>query len=160
MGEVHPLRQTALQALEDECALLHDQLAGAEKEIRGWRTRYANLARDRQSEAEADPLWPMAVRLFAYWRRRAGHERAEWTAVRFDMVRRLLGRPDGLERALRAISGCLSDPWRVEKGLTLFEDVFETQKALERCLAKCPKDWRPPPGMPPSSETKKAPSRS
>ncbi len=148
MGEIHEFqpRETAQQALENELGVLHDQLAGAEKEIRAWRTRYANLERDKLAEAERDVLWPLGVRLFSYWKRRSGHSRAEWTAARFQMVRMLLAKPDGLERALRAISGCLSDPWRVEKHLDLWEHIFESQKALESCLAKCPKNWQPPPG--------------
>ncbi len=149
MAEVHHLkdhRQTIQEALEDECAVLHDQLAGAEKDVRAWRMRYANLKRDVQAESEADPLWPLAVRLFKYHQRVCGHLRAEWTPERFRMVRRLLSSPDGLERALRAISGCMADAWRVEKGLTMFEDVFESTKKFERCLSRCPKNWQPPPG--------------
>ena len=147
-ADLRVIKQTTQQALEAELEIVHDQLAGAEREIRGWRTRYANLVRDRQAEAEADQLWPLAVRLFAYWKRCSGHTRAEWTAGRFDLVRTLLSKPDGLERALRAISGTLSDEWRVEKGLTMFEDIFESQKKLERAIAKCPAGWKPPPATP------------
>jgi hypothetical protein len=134
------------QALEAENEELHRQLSGAEKEIRAWRTRYANLERDVEAEAREDPLWPLALRTFKYWQRAANHPRAEWTAPRFRMIKRLLEQPDGLERALRAISGCLSDDWRREKHLDLWEHIFESQKALEGCIAKCPKDWEPPKG--------------
>ena len=140
------VQQTPQQALEAENEELHRQLAGAEKEIRAWRTRYANLERDVEQESREDPLWPIALRTFKYWQRVAKHPRAEWTAQRFRMVKRLLSQPDGLERALRAISGAIADDWRREHGLTLWEDVFESQKNLERCIAKCPKGWHPPQG--------------
>ncbi len=151
MGEVHHLkdhRQTIQEALEDECAVLHDQLAGAEREIRGWRTRYANLARDKEAEAREDPQWPTALRLFKYHNRVFGHERCRWTAPRFFLVQGLLAEPDGLERALRAISGHRRDAWSTQKGRTLWEHVFESQKTLEAAILKAPKNWQPPPGMP------------
>ncbi len=150
MAEVHHLkdhRQTIQEALEDECAGLHDELAELLKKFKGQSRELAELRRDKQAEAEEDALWPLAVRLFTYWRRVSGHSRAKWTYERFSpFVRDLLHEPDGLERALRAISGCLSDAWRVERHLDLWEDILGSHKSLERCLAKCPKNWQPPPG--------------
>ncbi len=150
MAEVHRLkdhRQTIQEALEDECAVLHDQLAGAEKEIRGWRTRYANLARDRQAEAEGDPLWPLGVRLFAYWRRCCDHPRAMWTAARFELCRPFLG---DLEGCLRAVAGARFDPFtRQRKNGTLeryngWELVFRDAGKFESFRERAPKNWRPP----------------
>ncbi len=149
MGEVHDLkdhRQTIQEALEAENAELHRQLAGAETENRAWRTRYANLKADRQAEAEEDPNWPLALRLFKYHNRVFGHERCRWSAARFRMVESLLREPDGLERGLRAIAGHRRDAWSIQRKRTLFDHVFESQKALEGALLRCPKNWKPPPG--------------
>lgn len=65
------------------CSTLEDQLAGADKEIRAWRTRYANLKRDRDAEARKDELWGKAVALFTEWRIATGHMRSGWNAERF-----------------------------------------------------------------------------
>jgi hypothetical protein len=66
---------------------LEDQVAGAERDLNGWRTRHANLLRDREAEARETDIWPAAVEVFDYWRKRTGHRGAEWTMDRFDLIR-------------------------------------------------------------------------
>ena len=148
MGERHlrAVQQTPLQAVEAENEELHRQLAGAESEVRSWRTKYGKLRERKQEEAEEDPLWPLCTRIFIYHGKVFKHEKAEWTAERFFMLKRRIKNEQGAERALRAISGLLSDAWRVEHKQTTFEHVFESPKAFEGCLAKCKADWKPPKG--------------
>lgn len=136
-----------LQALEEENRVLHDQLAGSERDVRAWRVRYRNLERDKQAEAEADPLWALGKRVFVYQCKVCGHEKAIWTPERFRLLKPFLARP-GLEDCLRAVAGAMADEWRRERGLTLFEDIFESRKKFERCLALTPSSWHPPRGMP------------
>jgi hypothetical protein len=107
------------------------------------------MRRDRQAEAEADPLWPLAARLFVYHAKVLNHPNAEWTPERFMMVRKLKGRKSveqWLEECLRAIAGVRSDRWRVAQGLTMWEDCFESRKKFERATEKCPADWSMPAG--------------
>ena len=138
--------QSVLAAVEAENEELHRQLAGAESEVRSWRTKYGKLKERKQEEAEQDPLWPLCTRIFKYHARVFHHEQADWTGERFFMLKRRIKNEQGAERALRAISGLLSDAWRVEHKQTTFEHVFESPKAFEAALAKCPKDWTPPKG--------------
>ncbi len=148
MGELHPFepRQSIQEALEEECAGLHDELSELLKKFKGQSRELAELRRDKLAEAEESPNWPVALRLFKYHNRVFGHETCRWSYTRFAMVEALLAEPDGLERALRAISGHRRDAWSIEKGRTLWEHVFESQKALEGAILRCPKNWQPPPG--------------
>ncbi len=148
MGEIHEFqpRETAQQALEAENAELHRQLAGAEAEVRSWRTKYALLKEELDIEAEEDPNWPLAMRIFIYHGRIFHHERAEWTPKRFRMLSKRLKQKDGLELCLKAIAGLRTDAWRLSKHLTTFEDVFGSEKNFDTMLARCPKNWQPPPG--------------
>jgi hypothetical protein len=66
---------------------LRDELAGAERDLRGWRTRHANLLRDKEAEAEESPVWPAAVRVFDHWRKACKHPGSEWTYDRFELIR-------------------------------------------------------------------------
>ena len=132
---------TSEQALTDEVAVLHEQLAGADRELRAWRSRYARLEADVEAEAKADPL---AERVFCYWQAMTDHPKAELTPLRYRMLSRHLKRKGGLLRALRAIAGARSDAWRHERGLDQFEDLFKSQKGLEYFESRCPADWTPP----------------
>lgn len=146
-GEIRPVTIEGLQA-ENEA--LKDELSELVRKFKGQSRELAEVRRDKQAEAEADPLWPLAVRLFAYHSKACNHPKAEWTAERFAMVRKLRGRKSPaawLEECLRAISGLASDPWRKANGMTMWEDCFESRKKFERALEKCPEDWTPPPGV-------------
>jgi hypothetical protein len=41
------------QALTEQNTILHEQLAGADRELRAWRSRYARLEADVEAEARA-----------------------------------------------------------------------------------------------------------
>lgn len=66
---------------------LEDQLRGAERDLNTWRTRHANLTRDKEGEARESELWPAALEVFDHWRHACGHPKAEWTYDRFEMIR-------------------------------------------------------------------------
>lgn len=147
--ETGELVEVSIESLALELQNVRDERDEIMRKLKGQSLELARLRRTRDAEAEADPLWPLAARLFAYHSKASGHLRAEWTHERFWMVRKLRGKKtleQWLEECLRAISGVLSDAWRVAQGLTMWEDVFESRKKFERALAKCPEDWSPPPG--------------
>jgi hypothetical protein len=118
-----------------------------QRKYQGVLSQLGALRADRQAEAEADPLWPLAMRVFAYHNKVFNHPGAEWTPERFAMVRRRLKAKGGLERCLRAIAGKRTDRWSIEHKKTTFDEVFESAKKFEECLAKAPANWTPPPGM-------------
>lgn len=89
---------------------LNLQLEGAQAEIRGWRTRYGNLKRDKDREARQDARWPLAKEVFDYWRRRCAHPRAKFDADRFHLIAPFLDRY-GIELCQRAIDGAAYDPF-------------------------------------------------
>jgi hypothetical protein len=86
------------------CAELDDQLAGAEKEIRAWRARYAELKRDRDHDAREHNLWGKAVALFTEWRIATNHMRSGWTGERFWLCQPYLQR-DGFVTCRWAVWG-------------------------------------------------------
>ena len=133
------------EILCENCVAREHEVHELLKKLRGQSRELGELRADKQAEAEADPLWPMGIRLFRYWQAVCRHPRAEWTPQRFEMVRRRLRQP-GLETCLRAIAGVHADAWRVQKRLDLWEHIFESQKAFETCLAKCPASWTAPRG--------------
>ena len=135
----------------DELQALRDQVKGLERDIRGWTQRYAELKRDKQAEAEADPLWPMAIRCFKYWQAMTGHTRCAWTVERFDMVRPYLKSSQyGVSSILRAIAGAKHDPWRKPRknGSTYVHDmwdhIFAKPATFEEFCNKAPKGWKRP----------------
>lgn len=92
-----------LQALED-------QIAGQERDLRGWRARYADLKRDREAEAEEDPLWPQVVEVFNYWKKTCRHPRSPFTVDRFEMAAPYV-KKFGKEMCMRAVDGIAFDPF-------------------------------------------------
>lgn len=72
--------------------VLEDSYVGAERDLRTWRARYADLHRDKEGEARESELWPVALRVFDYWRKQCRHPGAEWTLERFEMIRPFLER--------------------------------------------------------------------
>lgn len=66
---------------------LEDEVAGLQRDIRGWAARHAELKRDKDAEAEGSEVWPVALRVFNYWRIQCKHPRSEFTTDRFEMIR-------------------------------------------------------------------------
>jgi len=128
------------------CAGKEHELAELQRKMRGLARELGELREVKRLEAEADKLWPVGVRVFAYHNRLLNHPGAEWNVKRFTMVARELRKKNGLERCLRGIAGKAADRWAREHGHTTFDDVFETAKKFEKCLAKAPADWTMPAG--------------
>jgi hypothetical protein len=85
--------------------------AGAEKEVRAWRVRYANLARDKDQEARDHDLWPKAITLFSEWKVATGKVRSKWSADRFWLCEPYL-RNDGFVLCRWAVWGVAYMPNR------------------------------------------------
>jgi hypothetical protein len=133
----------ALPKLQRELDQLHDQLAGAEREIRSWRARYAELSRDKEEAVRRDPLWARAERLFARWQILCGHTRAKWDYSRFEVVRPFL-KADGYDLCLLAIEGAAYDPYtkpRTNGSVKRFDDwelVFKSRGKFEEFACRAP----------------------
>jgi hypothetical protein len=136
--------------LEARIVQVEDENREHLRAIRSQSYRIGELTRDKQAEAEADPLWPIALRVFSYHGRMCNHEGAEWTLERWNAIRPFLrGRKYGLEKCLRAIAGARFDSWSTRrKNGTLFRfdtfDVIFSQKHFEEFVAKAPPDWKMP----------------
>jgi hypothetical protein len=135
-----------VEPLPPEVLAMQDTIMGLETTVRKQGYEIGRLSRELREEAESDEVWETAKRLFAYHCKITGHKRAEWTPDRFRLVKRRLKKRNGLEACLRAVAGTMADGWRVEKGLTTWEDTFGGQGKFERALAACPSDWKMPKG--------------
>lgn len=120
-----------------QCGEFEKQLAGAEKEIRAWRTRYANLKADKDAEAKAHGLWGWAVALFQEWKQATNHMRSGWNAERFWLCQPYLEQ-DGFVVCRWAVWGIALMPMTktLSTGLVerydSFELCFRTRAHFER----------------------------
>lgn len=101
---VNPATGEQVGTLADARQELEDQVAGLQRDVRGWAARYADLKRDRDAEAKESPVWPAALRVFEHWRCECNHPRSEFSLDRFEMIR------PHLERLSRAKKGRSDDP--------------------------------------------------
>lgn len=92
------------------CSRKDDEIAGLQRDIRGWAARYADLKRNKEAEAEANKLWPVAIEIFNYWREKCSHPGCKWDADRFYLIEPFL-KKDGPELCKRAIDGAAFDPY-------------------------------------------------
>lgn len=92
------------------CAERDDQIRGLERDLNAWRLRYADLARDKERDAELSDHWEAANRLMAYWRERCNHPRSRMSVSRFELIEPFL-RKDGEDLCRRAIDGAAYDPF-------------------------------------------------
>lgn len=90
------------------CARKDDELAGLQRDIRGWAARYAELKRDKESEAQRSRYWPAALEVFEHWQTVCKHPRSGWSADRFFLVEPFL-KKHGVEMCKRAIDGYAFD---------------------------------------------------
>ncbi len=84
-------------------------VAGLERDIRGWTIRYRELKRDKEADARNDPLWPVALEHFNYWKQATGRKGCEWTVERFELIRPYLKRKKHRDYIGRAIDGIAYD---------------------------------------------------
>lgn len=130
------------------CQTIQDQLDGAEREVRSWRSAHAQLKRERDADAPQDPLWPIAAELFRIWKRETKHLRSPWTADRFYDALPLL-KKYGHVVFERAICGIAFDPYtKVRKnGSTQrydgWETLCKTAGQFEEYANRAPKGWVP-----------------
>lgn len=137
------------QILEDcpACEEYRRQLEGAEKEIRAWRARYANLKRDKEAEAKEHDLFPIAKRLFGKHRKATGHTRTAFSADRFWLCAPFIEKY-GEPYIERAIEGIAYDPHRASKPnrrgkievYDHWENLFKSPATLQRYHDRAPLD--------------------
>lgn len=151
-----------------ETKRLTDELNGAEKDIRAWRVRYADLERDKERDAKASPLWPVCERVFVVWRDATGRDkkRTKFRLDRFELIRRFLkdlgedeipevsydretGPPQNLlEECFAAVLGlaydCFEDTNKNGKPVRYndLKHAFGDSKLFEAKREKRPRDWR------------------
>jgi hypothetical protein len=144
---VDPATGEQLGPLDSHLQELKDLLAGAETDVRAWRTRHANLKRDKEKEAREDPLWPEIIALFKLWQRLCNHPKSAFTPERFEEAKPHYER-HGRELCERAIAGIAFDPYCAERknGTVKRHDgwhlVFGKVEKFEECCCKAPGDWK------------------
>lgn len=158
--------------LADHLQGLEDELAGAQRDLSTWRRRHAELQRDKEAEAKESPLWPAAVQVFDYWRKRCKHMGSEWNLDRFEMIRPHLERSNtgkgkasklteellarNIEICKLAVDGIAFDPFVSEgkNGRSIVHDglhlVFGSTDLLEKRCKMAPTErihevFPPPP---------------
>ena len=131
----------------DGCRELQDQLDGAGREIAGWRTRYANLERDKNADAAKNALWLPAQALFVHWKKLTGHTNSKWTPDRFCACEPLL-RKYGVEVFERAVAGIAHDPYtklRANGTVQKYDSwatLCKNADAFEEYANRAPKGWK------------------
>lgn len=143
-----------LGPLADHTQRLKDEVAGLQRDVRGWTTRHAELKRDKDAEAENSPYWPAALRVFDHWRQVCKHPRSVFTLDRFELIRPWLEKlgakiEDPVERLAfaeamckLAVDGIAHDPYitRRKNGTEKRHDgwhlIFDSAERFEeRCNA-------------------------
>lgn len=137
-----------VKALEEEVAGLNrqlnhlqDQLDGAERDVRSWRARFAELQRDKEKDAKKHPLYRKAEELFAEWQRLCRHPRSKWDWQRFEVVRPFLKDHD-YDLCLLAIQGAAFDPYtkaRANGSIKRFDDwdlIFKSASKFEEFCSR------------------------
>lgn len=128
--------------------LLKDQLDGAEQEIRAWRVRYRELARNVEQEAKDHEAYAEVKELFDLWRKRCGHPRARFNAGRFNLALPFWQK-DGPALCRRAIEGAAFDPFtqrRKNGTIKRFDDwelIFRNRGKFEEFANRAPINGKP-----------------
>lgn len=84
---VNPETGVRVGLLSEYTQRIEDEVAGLQRDIRGWAARFGDLKRDKDAEAEESPVWPAALRVFTHWRRVCRHPRSVFTLDRFELIR-------------------------------------------------------------------------
>lgn len=134
-----------------ECVRRIDEIAGLERDIRGWAVRYQELARDKAAEAREHPCWDAGEWLFNVWRRECRHMGSRWTTDRFWIVEPFLSQAKWgktlkarLALCRLAIDGAAFDAFTVTrrngstKRFDEWERVFADAKGLEEFAKRAP----------------------
>lgn len=125
------------------------EIAGLQRDIRGWAYRYDQLRRDLEAEAREHDLYDTALDLFAYWREATGRKGCRFSADRFYMVLPYLQK-DGVERCQQAIDGRVADHYTAQRknGSTIhyheWERIFGKRRSdFEESCNRAPIPYRP-----------------
>jgi hypothetical protein len=119
-----------------DCAVKNDEIAGLERDVRGWAARYAQLRRDKAQEAREHPKWPEAQWLFSLWRKLCNHPRAESHLAK-----------DGLVTCERAVHGIAFDCFKTKRrnGSVQRHDswelLFRDRGKVEEMANRAPRGW-------------------
>lgn len=129
----------------DYTQTLRDQIAGLETDLAAWRTRHANLKRDKEKEARNHALFPEAKEVFDYWRLKCRHPRSVWSADRFEQVRTFLEK-HGADMCKLAVDGAAFAPKeKPRKNGTIerfddFELIFRSPQKFESFCNRAPRE--------------------
>lgn len=93
---------------------LEDQIAGLERDIRGWTMRYADLQRDKEREAESHPDYERVKEIFDFWRHACNHKRSRFSAERFWLILPHYEK-HGYAMCRLAIDGAAFDAWETTR---------------------------------------------
>ena len=145
MSHLHVVDTTTGEIKDDceSCRLLRAQLDGAEKDLRAWRSRYAELKRQVDENLEEDPLWNDALLVFKHWKAACNHPRSIFTADRFGLIRPLIDKY-GIAACLRAVDGAAYDPMTKQRrngSVKRFDDwelIFRNAGKLEDFANRAP----------------------
>jgi hypothetical protein len=139
-----------------ECRRKNDEISGLERDLRGWAVRYAQLKRDKDTDAREHPMWPVGERIFREWRSSCRHPRSPWTPDRFWVIEPFLTNAkygQELEQRValcrRAVAGAAFDPYisRRRNGSEQRHDgwdlIFRSSDKFEQFCCKAPAGWTP-----------------
>lgn len=139
-----------------ECKRRLDEVAGLQRDVRGWAIRFRELERDKAVEARESPLWPVAELLFKGWRKHCGRYRTPWTVDRFWACEPFLSSgkfgktlEDRVRREARAIKGISYDAFSAPRRngtVKVFNDwdlLHRSTDKWEEFAEKAPVGWEP-----------------
>lgn len=120
------------------------------RKFTGQSRELGELRRDKDEEAREHEAWPMAVKLFEYWKQQTGHKRARWTEDRFWVVLPHLKKL-GAANCAAAIAGLAFQHYekpRRNGSIEHFdgwETCFKDAGRVESYAKRRPTDWVLPP---------------
>lgn len=132
-----------------DCQRLEDEVAGLQRDVRGWAHRYRELKRDKEREARGSSLWPVALEHFDYWKEKTGRRGCSWNFERFELILPFLKNPKYRDWIRCAIDGQCFDPFvTVRKNGTQkvhndWELLFRNAAKFEEAVRKAPLESRP-----------------
>lgn len=151
------------QPLAEVLRAMQDQIDGLETDVRAWRTRHANLKRDKGAEAREHAKFPEAKKLFDYWREKTRHLKTAWTPERFFLCLPYLER-DGIETCKLAVDGIAWKPYQKEvapgyvERYDDFETLFKKRSSFDR-MANRGYVWRKQQGLIPEKPPEEPPAQ-
>lgn len=139
------------------CKRKNDEIAGLERDIRGWAVRYRELERNLAVDAREHPMWKVAEGIFREWRTLCRHPRSPWTPDRFWLIEPFLtsarwGKEldERIVLCRRAVAGAAFDAFTVTrkngtaKRFDEWERIFgKGAGGFEDMCNRAPRGWQP-----------------